>query len=100
MFLAGSIGDLVLTLAFIPILYVHCPLHESVGISDCFIQDKVPIVPFESCAYISRTLDWETRLTFIMFSERQKAEGVDTSTMVRLRKFHELNVRTVTNSLS
>ena len=23
----------------------------------------------------------------------QKAEGVDTSTMVRLRKFHELNVR-------
>lgn len=35
-----------------------------------------------------------------MVFEWQKAEGVDTSTMVRLRKFHELNVRTDTPSLS
>lgn len=36
MFLAGSIGDLVLTLAFIPILYVYCLLRRRVGVSDFF----------------------------------------------------------------
>lgn len=57
MFLAGSIGDLVLTLAFIPILYVHCPLHwRRVGVSDFFFQDKVPFVPSESCAYYFTSL--------------------------------------------
>lgn len=34
-----------------------------------------------------------------MTSKRQKADGVDTSTMVRLRKFHELNVCSVSTSL-
>lgn len=56
MFLAGSIGDLVLTLAFIPILYVHCPLQRRVGVSDFFFQDKVPFVPSESCAYYFTSL--------------------------------------------
>lgn len=64
-----------------------------------FFQDKVPFVSSESCAYYSQVFDCEARLTFMVF-EWQKAEGVDTSTMVRLRKFHELNVRTDTTSLS
>lgn len=99
MFLAGSIGDLVLTLAFIPILYVHCPLHRRVGVSDFFSRIKFPSFLLKVVRISSQVFDREARLTFMVF-EWQKAEGVDTSTMVRLRKFHELNVRTDTTSLS
>lgn len=55
MFLAGSIGDLVLTLAFIPILYVHCPLLGAWAFL-IFFQDKVPFVPSESCVYYFTSL--------------------------------------------
>ena len=51
MFTAGSIGDLVLTVAFIPIL-----------------------------------------CNFPRFIRKVKAEGVDSSVIIRLRKFFELNV--------